>query len=218
MDFSNSWYNNNLWYNNNTNQNQNLWSNNTNQSLWSLNKPQKKSVKFNQPVVNSKYVTIKNKNYIVNIKNSDSNNLFHSILSQINTFNLEQETISLREKVANHIHQNCINDINFKYKIYYYISTQWKEKWSDTFPEINNVKGDDLIMSYLKILKTNPKTKYNKLAFGGSMEINFISILLNIKIGVINNNDITFFNNNSIKTIYIFQDNDDFFIAKLQSY
>ena len=206
---------NNLWSNNNNNSN--LWSNN-NSNLWALNKPQKKAVKFNQHVVNSKYITIKNQNFIVSIKNSDSNNLYHSILSQINTFNLEQETISLREKVANHIHQKCVNDINFKYKIYYYISTEWKEKWIDTFPEINNVKGDELIMSYLKILKTNPKTKHNKLAFGGIMEINFISILLNIKIGVINNNDITFFNNNSIKTIYIFKENNDYFVAKLQSY
>lgn len=199
-------FNTNLWSNNN---NTNLWSNN---DLWSnniWNLPNKK------PVVKNKFITINNQNFVVEIKPSNSNNLYHSILTQVNTNNIEQDTISIREKLSTYIYQNCNQDINFKYKVFYYISTEWKDKWNVEFPEINNVKGDELITSYLKILKNNPQNSHNKLSYGGIMEIHFMSLWFNIKIGIINNNNIKFYNTNAIKTIYLFQENNDYFIAKL---
>ena len=196
---------------NNTNS---LWNNNEtnvftqkkfNNSLWNNKKPSINSIMIN------------NQTFIISKKQQDYNNLYYSILSQINNSNIQKSIVLLRETIANNIYQKCINNLNYKYYVYYHINTQWKDKWINKFPQINNVKGDDLITSYLNILKT-PNSIYKELAYGGILEIEMIALLLNVKIGLISNKKLKFYNkNNKNKTIYIYENNNNYEVAKLNT-
>ena len=166
------------------------------------------------------FTQLESKQIIVNnikftIYNNTKTDIYYSILKQLNYkhITMDNQLKQLKNIITQKIFDNCKNDQTFKHKVYYFINTQWKDKYCEKFPILKTFNGDDLIIKYITLIKNNTDKKYIDLTYGGLIELNEIANYFKINI-IIVTDTLNYINNNYSKTIYLYNKNDKYYVCK----
>lgn len=149
------------------------------------------------------------------IYNNTNNDIYHLVLKKLNYTHIamNNQLTQLKNIITQRIFDKCKNDINFKYKVFYFLNTMWKDKYCSKFPILKTLCGDDLIIKYLTLIKNNTNQQYTELTYGSLIELNEISHYFKVNI-VIVTTILTNINNNFTRTIYLYKENDKYYTCK----